>query len=51
MSFFFKNFGPYSKLRTANRPITWRKQTQPIINMLILGCKDYKVVITLIVLN
>ena len=29
MSIFFKNFGPYSKLRTANWPIAWRKQTQP----------------------
>ena len=27
MSVFFKNFGPYSKLRTANWPIAWRKQT------------------------
>ena len=32
MSIFFKNFGPYSKLRTANWPITWRKQTQPYNN-------------------
>ena len=29
MSVFFKNFGPYSKLRTANWPVAWRKQTQP----------------------
>ena len=29
MSIFFKNFGPYSKLQTANWPIAWRKQTQP----------------------
>ena len=29
MSIFFKNFGPYSKLRIANWPIAWRKQTQP----------------------
>ena len=29
MSIFLKNFGPYSKLRTANWPIAWRKQTQP----------------------
>ena len=29
MSIFFKNFGPYSKLRTANRPVAWRKQTRP----------------------
>ena len=29
MSIFFKTFGPYSKLRTANWPIAWRKQTQP----------------------
>ena len=32
MSIFFKNFGPYSKLRTANWPIAWRKQTQPYNN-------------------
>ena len=25
MSIFFKKFGPYSKLRTANWPIAWRK--------------------------
>ena len=24
-----EQFGPYSKLRTANWPIAWRKQTQP----------------------
>ena len=29
MSIFFKNFSPYRKLRTANWPIAWRKQTQP----------------------
>ena len=29
MSILFKNFGPYGKLRTANWPIAWRKQTQP----------------------
>ena len=33
MSIFFKNFGPYSKLRTANWPIAWRKQTQPYNNI------------------
>ena len=32
MSIFFKDFGPYSKLRTANGPIAWRKQTQPYNN-------------------
>ena len=32
MSILFKNFGPYSKLRTANWPIAWRKQTQPYNN-------------------
>ena len=32
MSIFFNNFGPYSKLRTANWPIAWRKQTQPYNN-------------------
>ena len=32
MSIFFKNFGPYSKLWTANWPIAWRKQTQPYNN-------------------
>ena len=29
MSISLNNFGPYSKLRTANWPIAWRKQTQP----------------------
>ena len=29
MRIFFKNFGRYSRLRTANWPIAWRKQTQP----------------------
>ena len=29
MSILFKNFGPYSKLRTADSPIGWPKQTQP----------------------
>ena len=29
MSIFFKNFGPYSNLRTANWPIAWRKQSLP----------------------
>ena len=29
MSIFSKNFGPYSKLRTANWPIARRKQTEP----------------------
>ena len=33
MSIFFKNFGPYSKLQTANWPIAWRKQTQPYNNL------------------
>ena len=32
MSIFFKKFGPYSKLRTVNRPIAWPKQTQPYNN-------------------
>ena len=32
MSIFFKTFGPYSKLRTANWPIAWWKQTQPYNN-------------------
>ena len=33
MSIFFnKNFGPYSKLRTANWPIAWRKKTQQYNN-------------------
>ena len=32
MSIFFKNFGPYGKLRTANWPIAWRKQAQPYNN-------------------
>ena len=32
MSIFFKKFGPYSKLRTANWPIVWLKQTQPYNN-------------------
>ena len=34
MSIFFKNFGPYSKLRTENWPIAWRKQTQPYKNII-----------------
>ena len=33
MSIFFKNFGPFCKLRTANWPIAWRKQTQPYDNL------------------
>ena len=29
---FLWNYGPYSKFRTANWPIAWRKQTQPYNN-------------------
>ena len=36
MSIFLKKFGPYSKLRTANWPIAWRKQTQPYNNDILL---------------
>ena len=32
MSILLKNFGPYSKLRTAKWPIAWRKQTQSYNN-------------------
>ena len=31
---FLWNFGPYSKLRTANWPIAWRKQTQRWVSYL-----------------
>ena len=37
MSIFFKHFGPYSKLQTANWPIAWRKQTQPYNKKLYWG--------------
>ena len=46
MSIFFKHFCPYSKLRTANGPIAWRKQTQPYnkteYSSLILVCRKLK---------
>ena len=40
MSIFVKNFGPYSKLRTANWPIAWRKQTQPYNKGLITSTQN-----------
>ena len=42
MSIFFKNFGPYSKLRTTNSPIEWRKQIQSYNNRALLGKQDQR---------